>query len=88
MESVEVRVAVLEKIVTEQETRIALQLGRIIADIESEKGTRQRLHTNWQKECDSLHARLLSLEKHVAIGMGVVIAAQVLVPVILKVLHP
>lgn len=87
MDNVEVRVAVLEKLVTEQQTRIDLQLGRIIADIESEKGTRQRLHADWQKECDGLYDRILSLEKHVAVGIGIVIAMQVIVPVVFKALR-
>jgi len=84
MENVEVRVAVLERLLSEQDTRIALQLGRIIADIESEKGTRARLHDQWQDEFKMLMGRLAALERQVAIGIGIITALQVLIPVIGK----
>jgi len=88
MENTEVRVAVLERLLTEQDTRIALQLGRIISDIESEKGTRARLHDEWQTEFKMLMGRLASLERQVAIGVGIIMALQVLIPLASKLFKP
>lgn len=80
----QIRVTVVEKLISEHEARIDLQLGRLIADIESEKGTRLRLHADWKAEVEKLQRRLASLERHVAIGIGIIAALQVLVPLLFK----
>lgn len=84
----QVRVAIVEKLLNEHEARINIQLGRILSDIESEKGTRQRLHADWKSETDALNRRLLSLEKHVSVGIGIIVALQFVIPIVTHLFKP
>ncbi len=87
-DSIEVRLAVLENLLIAQDNRLTMQIGRILSDIESEKGTRLRLHGDWEREVDKMNRRLAALETRVNIGVGAIMTLQVLVPLALKLWHP
>ncbi len=86
-DSVEVRLAVLENLLIAQDNRLTMQIGRILADIESEKGTRLRLHGKWEKELKEVHKRLETLDSRVNKGIGAIMTLQILVPIVLKLWH-
>jgi len=85
-DSGEIRLAILERVLKEIEEKTDLKIGRIVADIESEKGTRARLHEEWRRDVISVKDRLSTMERHVWIGVGIIGALQVLGPVIAKML--
>lgn len=94
-ESIEVRLAVLEKLLIAQDDRLTMQIGRILSDIESEKATRLRLHGDWEKEVDKVNRRLttmderqLAMDGRINKGIGAILTLQVLVPIILHFWHP
>jgi Zn-dependent M16 (insulinase) family peptidase len=59
-------------------TAVETQLGRIISDIESEKGTRLRIHHDFE-------TRLRFLEKSIWKAVGAVVILQIAVQVMLKI---
>lgn len=84
----QVRMSVVERLMSELEARIALQLGRILADIESEKGTRKRLHEDWLKLLEGLQSRVRVIERNISIGIGIIAALQVIIPIAVHVFKP
>ena len=82
--SLETRVSVLEQTLAIVKTTTDQQLGRIISDIESEKGSRSRQNDRWANDFVRLDGRIASLEKHVWIGVGIITAMQCIVPLILS----
>lgn len=94
-DSIEVRLAVLENLLNAQDTRLTLQIGRILSDIESEKATRLRLHGDWEKELDKVHKRLTTMDERQSAmdgrinkGIGAIMALQIIVPLAIKLWHP
>ena len=68
------RIEFLEKSVLILET----QIERIIADIESEKGTRSRATQSLFEAMETLDKRLRLVEKSIWVGFGLLLAAQLL----------
>jgi len=46
------------------------QLGRIVSDIESEKGTRSRLNSEFTHRLDQIDAQQRKLERIIYMGLG------------------
>ena len=98
-EPAEVRIAVLEKAIKFLEENTRLQVGHLTTLVDSEKGTRLRLHDAWERALTQLgdkfvdysktnDLRFQTLEKHVWIGVGIVGVMQVIGPLVANWLKP
>lgn len=55
-----------------------IQQARFVSDLESEKGTRVRINAQLDNDIRSLGTRMSAVEKSVWMGVGILIAVQVL----------
>lgn len=85
--TIEARVTVLEQTLAIVKSTTDQHIGRIISDIESEKGSRSRQNDRWSNDFGRLDTRIASLERHVWIGIGIITAMQFIVPLILSLIR-
>jgi hypothetical protein len=69
---------------------LEIQMEHIVSDIESEKGTRARANAELLRHMDDLkremEPRFRQLERHVAMGIGIVVTCQIVLSVVMRLL--